>query len=82
MPESRSLKLQKKYLSSAAWGTVSLTNMLTLTFQNQKWRDDTWKEREAGKNISAFICNLRPDSWNWDGISTGKHTTAVGAHTQ
>lgn len=82
MPESRSLKLQKKYLSSAAWGTVSLTNMLTLTFQNQKWRDDTWKEREAGKNISAFICNLWPDSWNWDGISTGKHTTAVGAHTQ
>lgn len=61
MPESRSLKLQKKYLSSVAWGAVSLTNMLTLTFQNQKWRADTGEGKGSQEEYMGFC--LQRAAW-------------------
>lgn len=45
LPECRSLKLQKIYLSSVAWSAVRLTQRLTLTFQNQ---NEAWEGTRGG----------------------------------
>ena len=59
LPESRSLKLQKIYLSGVAWSTVRLTKLLTLTLQNQnEWREDR-RGGEGNQNALLSAGDLR-----------------------